>query len=306
MVNMKYYLILLISVFLSLGIGIAIGISLESKDVLAKQHSILAQRLEEEFAVIRSENQQLKEALTSLEESERENKKIYQSIFDAIVKNKLDGLKVSLIEVGDQGDLSSIISLLKISGASIESSITFDSKLFEENQLLDDAIIAWGQIGPDKSQLYNQLAENLMNCLLKGSYTPLIKDLNKLNLLHSSIGIQKSYDVIILACNDKSSNKRYIEQFNKTFIELCKENNIPIIIIENQETNIIDIAQYKKQGISTVDHVDTLYGKLSLISLLYGNTGNYGYKEGSQGILPEELFPAEIYFDKKEEIIEVE
>ncbi|NLN41257.1 MAG: copper transporter, partial [Clostridiales bacterium] len=83
MVNMKYYLILLISVFLSLGIGIAVGISLESKDVLEKQHSILVQRLEEEFAVIRSENQQLKEALTSLEESERENKKNYESIFNA-------------------------------------------------------------------------------------------------------------------------------------------------------------------------------------------------------------------------------
>lgn len=293
MVNMKYYLILLISVFLSLGIGIAVGISLESKDVLEKQHSILVQRLEEEFAVIRSENQQLKEALTSLEESERENKKNYESIFNAIVKNKLDGLEVSMIEVGDQGDFSSIISFLKITGASIESSITFASKLFEENQTLDDVIIASAQMGADKSQLYLQLAENLMDSLLTGSYTPLIKDLNKLNLLHSSIGIQNSHDVIILACNDKSIYKRNIEQFNNYFIELCKENNIPIIVVENQETNLIDIDKYKKMGISTVDHIDTLYGKLSLISLLYGNTGNYGFKEGSQGILPEELFPAD-------------
>ena len=72
-----------------------------------------------------------------------------------------------------------------------------------------------------------------------------------------------------------------------------KKNNIPIIVVENQETNLIDIDKYKKMGISTVDHIDTLYGKLSLISLLYGNTGNYGFKEGSQGILPEELFPAD-------------
>ncbi len=198
-----------------------------------------------------------------------------------------------MIEVGDQGDFSSIISLLKITGASIESSITFASKLFEENQTLDDAIIASAQMGADKSQLYLQLAENLMDSLLTGSYTPLIKDLNKLNLLHSSIGIQNSHDVIILACNDKSIYKRNIEQFNNYFIELCKENNIPIIVVENQETNLIDIDKYKKMGISTVDHIDTLYGKLSLISLLYGNTGNYGFKEGSQGILPEELFPAD-------------
>ena len=148
--------------------------------------------------------------------------KNYESIFNAI-ENKLDGLEVSMIEVGDQGDFSSIISLLKITGASIESSITFASKLFEENQTLDDAIIASAQMGADKSQLYLQLAENLMDSLLTGSYTPLIKDLNKLNLLHSSIGIQNSHDVIILACNDKSIYKRNIEQFNNYFIELCKE-----------------------------------------------------------------------------------
>ena len=85
------------------------------------------------------------------------------------MKNKLDGLEVSMIEVGDQGDFSSIISLLKITGASIESSITFASKLFEENQTLDDVIIASAQMGADKSQLYLQLAENLMDSLLKGS-----------------------------------------------------------------------------------------------------------------------------------------
>ncbi len=306
MVNMKYYLILLISVFLSLGIGISIGISLESKDVLEKQHSILVQRLEQEFAVMRSENQQLKEALASLEETERENKKTYESIFNSIVKNKLDGLKVSLIEVGDQGDFSSIISLLKISGASIETSITFESKLFEENPSLDDAIIASSQIGADKSQLYSQLAEDIMYSLLTGASTPLIKDLNRLNLLHSSMSVQNSYDVIILACNDTSSNKKNVEQFNNSFIGLCKEYDIPIIVVENQENNLIDIDQYKKMGISTVDHVNTLYGKLSLISLLYGNTGNYGYKEGCQGILPDELFPADIYFEKNDEVIEVE
>ena len=42
-----------------------------------------------------------------------------------------------------------------------------------------------------------------------------------------------------------------------------------------------------------------LYGKLCLISLLYGNTGTMD-REGSQGILPEELFPYNTYYDKEE------
>lgn len=291
MVNTKYYLILLISVFLSLGLGIIVGISLQSKDVLEKQHSIIAQRLEEDFVGIRNENRQLRETINSLEESDIKIRALSESMFNATIKNKLNGLRVSLIEVGEDKDSSSLISLLKISGASIESDITLASNLFEEDMGLNDTIEALSQMDMSGVEPYNELAENLMDSLLVGGYSPLIKELDKLNLIHSSVNLQNSCDVIILAFSDTNIKKEAIESFSNNFIGLSTEHSIPVIVVETEESRLIDLGRYKKMGISTVHHANTLYGKLSLISLLYGTQGNYGYIEGSDGILPEELFP---------------
>ena len=64
-----------------------------------------------------------------------------------------------------------------------------------------------------------------------------------------------------------------IAKFSKDFMELCWENSIPVVVVEDQEGNLMNIDQFRRMGISTIDHIDTLYGKLSLVSLLYGNSG---------------------------------
>ena len=71
MVNIKYYLILLICMFLSLGLGMVIGISLQNKNVLEKQYDMISQRLEDEFLNMRNENQQLKDTLKLLKNWKR-------------------------------------------------------------------------------------------------------------------------------------------------------------------------------------------------------------------------------------------
>ncbi len=298
MVNTKYYLILLTGVFLSLGIGIAVGISLQSKDILEKQHGVLVQRLEEEFAGIRNENRQLKETLSIIEESEMKNRELYESMFNAVVRNKLNGLKVALIETGEDSDLSSLISILKVSGASIESNITFRSNLFKEDQELVEAIKIFDQREVGSDQLHSELAQELMDSLIVGSYSPLIKRLNELNLIHSSVELQSSCDAIVIAYSSISANRKAkIDRFTNSFIRLSMESNIPVIMVENEKTNLIDTERYRKMGVSTVHHVNTLYGKLSLVSLLYGNKGNFGYTDRYDGVLPEELFPAKYIYE---------
>ena len=48
---------------------------------------------------------------------------------------------------------------------------------------------------------------------------------------------------------------------------------------------------YQKQGISTVDNVDTIIGQISLALIMTGQEGNYGIKEGADALMP--LLPEE-------------
>ncbi|NLJ41683.1 MAG: copper transporter [Clostridiales bacterium] len=305
MINTKYYIILLISVFLTLGIGIIVGISLQSKDVLEKQHNIIAHHLENEFNGIRIENRKLREALTLLEDSEIKNKTLYESMFNSTIKNKLQGLKVALIEIGDDQDSSGLIDLLKISGASIESNITFNPKLFSEDYEPDDSINVLSQEGWNKDIIWDNLPTNLIESLAEGEYTVLTKELNALDLIYSPIDLKDSCDSIIISYGNPWDNtKKMLSKFNDNLVKLSLERNIPVILAENQDTNLIDFEQYKQLGIPTVHHIDALHGKLALISLLYGSEGNYGYAEKYDGVLPEELFPSKPVYDPDEEYYE--
>ncbi|MGI5850961.1 MAG: copper transporter [Caldicoprobacterales bacterium] len=291
MVNIRYYLILLICMFLSLGLGMVIGISLQNKNVLEKQYDIISQRLEDEFISMRNENQQLKDSMRTLERLEKDNAALYESLLNSIIRNKLNGSKITLIEMGCDDDYTEITDLLKVAGASIGPSIVFDASLFREEYELDDTIIASSQATTDKDQLYGQLAESIMISLTRGELTPLIQRLNGLNLIHSAVNIQDDCNAIVLAYSSIGNAKWGINKFIHNLINISRDYNINIIAIEKDESNFIDAAWYKKNGISTIDHVDTPYGKISLISLLYGDRGNYGYSEGTDGLLPNELFP---------------
>ena len=47
---------------------------------------------------------------------------------------------------------------------------------------------------------------------------------------------------------------------------------------------------YKALGISTVDHVESIYGRLALASVLSGYVGNFGFGEDALDLLPSPLF----------------
>ena len=58
---------------------------------------------------------------------------LYESVFNSIIRNKLNGSRITLIEMGSEDDYSDIIDLLKVAGASIGPSLAFDASLFRKN-----------------------------------------------------------------------------------------------------------------------------------------------------------------------------
>ena len=55
----KYYIILLIGIFLSLGLGILIGVTLENKDIIENQQILITRQIESEFSALRKETDML-------------------------------------------------------------------------------------------------------------------------------------------------------------------------------------------------------------------------------------------------------
>jgi len=296
MLNLKYYLLLMIGIFLSLGLGILMGISLESKDILENQQRLIAEEIEAKFVSMRNESDQLKSQIELLEQDRRSIESLTELLFTEVVENKLAGLRISLVETSEQFSYSHLMSLFKLSGASVESNFTLQTKAYSRAENLEMALSAFYHTDTPEN-LYRSIVEDLVYSIYHGTTTPLIERLKELNLIKSLTDIGDGCDVVVLAGRGRSpAGEDHGLNFDLEFIRVANEKGIPVIAVET--TDIIDTAipLYKQMGISTVDNVDTLYGKLALISLLQGSYGNYGIKDGSDALLPDPLFlPAFIH-----------
>jgi hypothetical protein len=296
MINIKYYLVLMVGFFLALGLGILIGISLESKDLLENQQSLIVKQIEDEFMQIRNETDLMKRNLVNLQQEKEQLNSLCQILYSHTIKDRLKNLKVSIIKTNKRFDYSILDDLLCQSGASIESNLIINQEsLASLNQPEIALNVLKQQISPNKNIL-QMVAEDLVFSVYHGTSTALIEQLMNKNLLSSLINIEKGCDAIILAGGGQGNMKdEQMHILDVLLIQEALKYDIPIIAVELQQITSSAILKYKELGISTVDNVDSLSGKLALISILDGSFGNFGVKQGAHSLLPAPLFPSSLY-----------
>ncbi|MBC7344505.1 MAG: copper transporter, partial [Clostridia bacterium] len=65
-----------------------------------------------------------------------------------------------------------------------------------------------------------------------------------------------------------------------------RQTGVLVIAVEKTDTIPSRISYYRNLGISSVDNVDTVPGRLALVLLLEGSTGHYGIKPTASSLLP--------------------
>ena len=91
-------------------------------------------------------------------------------------------------------------------------------------------------------------------------------------------------DFVILAGGSKNKDEK-VFKVDIPLIKKLREKSIPLIGVEASQIEHSYMEYYQKQGISTVDNVDTIIGQISLALIMTGQEGNYGIKEGRRSCL---------------------
>ncbi len=285
MVHVKYYVFLMIGIFMSLGLGIMIGITLENRDVLENQQIQIARQIEDHFIAMRSETDSLKNQLKELESQRSEMEGLTALLLDETVKNRLAGLRVAVLCLENPEGLEEMLSFVRTTGAIVESCI-FLQALPAPHDVQDGSQV---MSLPDTGRLLEELAEDLICAMVYGGMSERLEALEAQGLVVNTIAYDDPVDVVILF-GGKGEVISGQGRLDILLIENASDYGIPIIAVENGERANSFIPEYIRYGISTVDHAETEYGKLALVSLLSGRHGNFGLIQGVQGRLPQPLF----------------
>lgn len=265
--GMRFYIVSIVSIFTALGIGMYIGFSMDTQEFIIDQKENLTSILESQFEILIDESASIKQENKELKLENEYKDKYIESSYHFIVKNRLDGLNVGIIETNSDYVTSSIGKDLELAGAKVMNLTTLNESIVNKNDLDNTITKILGAIvnGEGSNDFVDLKNEGYIDCI--GNYGQPI-------------------DYLIISGGAFEDSIDRINKIDKLIVNLSRVHSVPLIGVEKSDVNYSYMESYKNLGITTVDNVDMTLGKVAMILAMEGIDGNYGIKSTAKSILP--------------------
>jgi hypothetical protein len=284
MFDLRYHVASLAAVFLALIIGILVGVGIADRGLLDKgtrnllNHQIADLRARLDAASKRSaaDDREQKAALSYIKET-----------YPVLVRNRLRGKHVAVVFVGklDTG-LSTAVERALIDAGAQETRMRA-LKVPIDVQQVDSRLASdsTGQSYVGKAKLEN-LGRALGEELVSGGDTPLWDSLTD-TLVDQRSGASKTPVDGVVVIRTVPPQRGGTKRFLFGLYQGLSSPGLPAVGVEKTNAKSSAVEIFGKGGLSTVDDIDELAGKLALVLLLAGEpAGHYGVKQSADDILP--------------------
>lgn len=282
--NLKFFVMLVISIFAALGIGIYIGFTLDAQSLIVEQREDIVSEIEERFDFLTSENEKLKGTIESISVSNENYEHFIQSTYEEIIKSRLLGMNVAIIETNSDYMHSGTGRVLDVAGANLTSLVTIADK-FMDDQMMRALYNKIGVSLPE-ADIVEYTMKIVTECIIDGNSNVLISELSNEGFIQIAGLINNPVDYIIIAGGSLSEEDERIDKIDRTIVRVSREKNVGIIGVEKLDAIYSYMGRYKELNISTIDNIDTAMGKVSLILAMEGRPGHYGVKETAEELVP--------------------
>lgn len=284
--SMRFYIISIVSIFVALGIGIFIGFTIDSQDFIIDQNNSITEMLESQFELIFNENQILKDNGKVLEAENRFKDEFIDYSYNLIIKNRLEGLNIGIIETNDDYITSGIGRDLELAGAKVINVTTLNTSIMNKEEL--NGLFKELNISIAKDSIETSVTI-ITESIISGDFNPLLNILSEEGYIRVRGSYNDEIDFLIICGGSFYESTKRINKVDKNVVDISKRYNIPIIGIEKSNVNYSYIPRYKDLNISTVDNVDMVIGKVAMILAMGGNPGNYGIKFTADSVIPNNI-----------------
>ena len=286
-INMKYYIVSIGAIFISLGIGILVGYNLNYDQELSKQQAGIIQDLDKQFNNLKETNDTLEKNLEAVKGDYDKAIDFINENVDSLVINRLENKSIGIISTNQDNNYTSEIDdiITKASG-NVAFDIVLRNNIYDEKKLEELSSKLNQEFKSTKDimiYIEKALSENNANEKLKNLETLEIITINKLNDNY------QNYDSVVLAGgNNGKSGKEQYEKIDKVLIDTLKDKEKNIVGVQQSNAKFSYVDLYSENKISTVDNIEEGTGKLSLVMLLQDSSiaGKFGVLEESEDILP--------------------
>ncbi|MEO8289811.1 MAG: copper transporter [Gaiellaceae bacterium] len=295
MFDLRYHLASLAAVFIALAVGILLGVAISGKLSNAENNAL------------RSENRDLANAVQEssarvdvIERRSQAAEKLLELTYPALMEGRLDGRGFAVLFFGPvEGSVRSAIerTLADAGAGAPVRLIALDTPV--DALELDGALngneeLAQFATGGDD---FADLGDALGRELVEGGGTPLWSALSS-TLIEERLGAtlpQVDGAIVVqswIPPEDPSAEQEQEARATQSLLEGLlaglQQSGVPVVGVETTPETDSAIDLYRRQGVSSVDDVETLAGRVALALILAGaEPGHYGVKDSaSDGVSP--------------------
>jgi len=288
-INYRYYVITIISIFLALGIGVVIGFLMDGDQLFINQQEAVISQLENKFNELSEERTTLQ---TSLEQYLKDNlmyDEFSKIAYEEMIKERLTDSKVAIIQTTDEFIFSSLNKTLTDSGADI-TSVTYIKKDFLQS-LEDKSSPFFSQLNEivemSEENTYEVISAELAKSVALANNKDFMDILisNGFVEVYGELTTEVDYVVVVGGSSENSVDR--INKIDIPIIRSVKQMGVPILGVERSDIKHSYMKYYKAEQISTVDNIDTTIGQISAIMVMWGKPGNYGVKKEAEAFMPD-------------------
>ncbi|HEY3284163.1 MAG TPA: copper transporter [Armatimonadota bacterium] len=297
MVDYRYHLASLASVFLALGVGILIGNTFVGQTSATWQKGAI-ERLGREVAEVQRSSERILKADQLLRAQMRQRDQAERALATTITSGILTGHTVALVATGDMEKseaLGQLTSVLRTAGAEVLSTTYIADDWLPDTQAERDYILRRLQV-PDQDPGESTGAANkaLARALVSGIWSQALKDVaRRANGVALSGDYTRPAEYAVLLSSAADEDRLRLANDGETpdsaLLEVWKELGVRAVGAEPTGAPVSLVPVYQRGKVPTVDNIDTPAGQaavvLALASASYG--GDFGTKASAQRVLPE-------------------
>jgi hypothetical protein len=294
MFDLRYHLASLAAVFIALAVGVLLGVAISGK-LSAADNAIAHDRIDQL-------NDQLKEANTRADIIGRRNdaaERLLEISYPALMENRLRGENIGVLFVGpvDGTIRSAVERTLSDSGSGspvrlLALDTPLDSADLDSALNGEQSLAHYASAGDDFGDLGNQLGKEFV----EGGGTPTWGALSGTLVQERSGAAAPPLSSVVVVRSWEPPDDQTVAQAAQSsatdslvdgLIGGLQESGVPVVGVETTTAPDSAIDAFRRQGVSSVDDIETLAGRVALAVLLAGGEpGHYGVKESATDVAP--------------------
>lgn len=285
-INMKYYVVSIGAIFISLGIGMLVGFNLNYDQELTKQQEEMIGELNLKFEDLRELNNKLEDDIALINNEYENSISFINSNVDKIIEDKLLNKSIGIISTNQDNDFNQeIADTLSKSGANVAFDIVLLNNIFEEEKLKELSKNLSMEFKSSKDVI-----NYIIECLKTSDAKSNLSKLQEFQIINIR-GISDNYDfesIVLAGGNNGKLKEKLFNNLDKNIIEKLRSENKHIVGVQRSDSKYSYINLYFNEKVTSVDNIDEGIGKISMVMLLEDSNilGKFGRTEDSDNLIP--------------------